>query len=184
MTANTILLSDFSDPRFRSAFQAYFDEIGVRVSDWDGLFHEISAEGNNLAYFLPDQSGGAVGFLLFQTTAFSNWFFEEAFGFIREFWIAPAYRRQGYGTFLLRLAEAYFWEHGARRALLTADHAVAFYLANGYERSPGIRAKNKMEVLAKTLTASHIISPPPIHYTEDKHDADHQKISDDRLGRY
>lgn len=34
---------------------------------------------------------------------------------------------------------------------LTADDAVGFYLANGYERAPGVRAKNNMEVLVKVL---------------------------------
>ena len=86
-------------------------------------------------------------------TGFSNWFFEEPVGFIREFWISPAYRRQGYGKMLLHLAEAYFVEHGAFRAILTADDAAAFYRAGGYENAPGIRAKNKMEVLVKALSA-------------------------------
>ena len=151
MAANTILLSDFTAPRFCAAFQAYFAELGVSVRDWDGLFREMNEEGNNRAYLLLDDGGGVMGFLQFQMTGFSNWFFEEPFGFIREFWIDPAYRRQGYGKELLRLAEAYLVEHGACRAVLTADDAVDFYLADGYEKSLGIKAKNKMEVLTKSL---------------------------------
>lgn len=152
MAFNTILLSDFTDPRFRAAFQAYFDELDISVKDWDGLFREMNSEGNNLACLLPDDEGGTLGFLQFQLTGFSNWFFEEPFGFIREFWVHPAHRRQGYGRMLLHLAEAYFVEHGAYRSVLTADDAVAFYLANGYQKAPGIRAKNKMEVLVKKLS--------------------------------
>ena len=152
MTVHTILLSDFTDPRFRCAFQSYFAELSISVRDWDGLFREMNEEGSNLAYLLLDESGETLGFIQFQTTGFSNWFFEEPFGFIREFWIAPAYRRRGYGKMLLHLAEAYIMEHGAHRAILTADDAVSFYLANGYEKAPGIRAKNKMEVFVKTLT--------------------------------
>lgn len=151
MTVNAILLSDFTDARFCTAFQTYFGELGISVKDWDGLFREVSGEGNNLAYLLLDGDGGTVGFLLFQMTGFDNWFFEEPFGFIREFWVAPAYRRQGYGKLLLCSAERYFVEHGTYCALLTADDAVEFYLANGYEKAPGIRAKNKMEVLIKKL---------------------------------
>ena len=49
------------------------------------------------------------------------------------------------------MAEDYFKAHGADRSVLTADDAVGFYLANGYERSPSIHAKNKMEVFVKTL---------------------------------
>lgn len=154
MAYNTILLSDFTDPRFRSAFQTYFAELGISVRDWDGLFQEMNSEGNNLAYLLSDDEGEILGFLQFQLTEFSNWFFEEPFGFIREFWISPAHRRQGYGRMLLHLAEAYFVEHGVYRAVLTADDAVAFYLASGYAIAPGIRAKNKMEVLVKNLFES------------------------------
>lgn len=154
MAFNTILLSDFTDPRFRAAFQAYFAELGIPVKDWDGLFQEMNSEGNNHAYLLLDDGGGTLGFLEFQLTGFSNWFFEEPFGFIREFWIDPAHRRQGHGRMLLHLAENYFVEHGAYRAVLTADDAVAFYLANGYQKAPGIRAKNKMEVLVKNLLKS------------------------------
>lgn len=151
MSVNTILLSKFADPRFRSAFQTYFHELGVAVKDWDGLFREMDEEKANLAYLALNGNGDAVGFLQFQLTAFSNWFFEEPFGFIREFWVAPAYRRKGHGRALLRMAEAYFAERGAYRSILTADDAVGFYLANGYEKAPGIRAKNDMEVLVKVL---------------------------------
>lgn len=152
MAVSTILISDFIDSRFRAAFQAYFAELAVSVRDWDGLFHEMNEEGNNRAYLLLDENGGTLGFLQFQMTGFANWFFEEPFGFIREFWIDPAYRRRGHGKSLLRMAEAYFVAHGAYRAVLTADDAVDFYLSNGYGKSPGIMAKNKMEVLTKNLS--------------------------------
>lgn len=150
MSVNTILLSEFTDLRFRAAFQTYFAELGIAVRDWDGLFREMDEDKTNRAYLSLDE-GGAVGFLQFQLTAFSNWFFEEPFGFIREFWVAPGYRRQGHGKTLLGLTETYFVEQGVRRVLLTTDDAVGFYLANGYEKAPGIQAKNKMEVLVKAL---------------------------------
>lgn len=151
MSVNTILLSEFTDLRFRAALQTYFAELGITVKDWDGLFREMDEDKTNRAYLSLDEGGGAVGFLQFQLTAFSNWFFEEPFGFIREFWVAPGYRRQGHGRVLLRMTEDYFAAHGAYRSILTADDAVGFYLANGYERTPGVRAKNNMEVLVKTL---------------------------------
>ena len=151
MAVDTILLSDFTDPRFCAAFRAYFAELDIPVRDWDGLFREMNGEGNNRAFLLLDGEETA-GFLQFQMNAFSNWFFEEPFGFIREFWVAPGYRRRGYGSLLLERAENYFLDHGAHRVLLTAGpDAVDFYLAGGYEKAPGIRAKNQMEVLVKAL---------------------------------
>lgn len=150
MAKDAILISDFSDSHFQTAFRAYFAELEIPVSDWEGLFREMDEEGNNLAFLLVDEEESPLGFLQFQMTSFSNWFFEEPLGFIREFWVHPAHRRQGHGSTLLRLAERYFGGHGAHRSILTSDDAVAFYLANGYEKAPGIRAKNKMEVLVKS----------------------------------
>ena len=31
-----VLISDFSDPLFQTAFQTYFSELGITVKDWDG----------------------------------------------------------------------------------------------------------------------------------------------------
>ena len=152
MAVDAILISDFMDSRFCAVFQAYFAELDISVRDWDGLFREMNGEGNNRACLLLDGDGGTIGFIQFQMTSFSNWFLEEPFGFIREFWIDPACRRQGHGKTLLRLAETYFVEHGAYRAVLTADDAISFYLANGYESAPGIKAKNELEVLTKNLS--------------------------------
>lgn len=174
MAFNTILLSDFTDLRFQAVFQMYFTELGISVRDWDGLFQEMNDEGSNRAYLLLDDVGGTLGFLQFQLTGFSNWFFEEPFGFIREFWVHPAHRRQGYGRMLLHLAESYFVEHGADRAVLTADDAVAFYLANGYTIAPGIRAKNKMAVLAKNMLESE---EPVVIFTEHRKNIKIKEVS-------
>lgn len=152
MAFNTILLSDFTDPRFQTAFQAYFAELGINVRDWDGLFREMNEQNGNFVYLLLDGQDNTIGFLQFQMTKFSNWFFDEPFGFIREFWVAPGFRRQGYGKKLLGLAETYFVEHGAYRAVLTADDAVDFYLAHGYHMAPGVAANNKMETMFKNLS--------------------------------
>lgn len=151
MKTETILLSTFTDLRFRAAFQTYFAELDISVKDWEGLFGEMDEEGNNLALLRLGEDGEAAGFLQFQMTAFTNWFFEEPLGFIREFWVSPAYRRRGLGSELLEAAESYFVSQGTRRAILTADNAVGFYLARGYQRAPGIRAKNQMDVLIKAL---------------------------------
>ena len=72
MSINTILLSDFTDSRFRAVFQTYFAELDITVRDWDGLFREMDEEKTNLAYLALDGEGNAAGFLMFQpsTTGF------------------------------------------------------------------------------------------------------------------
>ena len=154
MIVNTVFISDFTDIRFRTAFQAYFAELGINVTDWDGLFHEMDGDknGKNFALLMTDDSNHAVGFLQFQINVFSSWFFREPFGFIRELWIHPSCRGQGFGTELLHKAERYFANNGVYKAVLTSDSAEAFYLTNGFEKAPGIKAKNKMEVLIKNIS--------------------------------
>ena len=45
-----VLISDFSEPLFQTAFQTYFSELGITVRDWDGLFREMNDEGDNQAF--------------------------------------------------------------------------------------------------------------------------------------
>ena len=67
MSVNTILLSEFTDLRFRAAFQTYFAELGIAVKDWDGLFREIGrGDGGekNEAYVRLSAGGGVLITLL------------------------------------------------------------------------------------------------------------------------
>ena len=149
-----LLIEDFSDPRFRAAFRQYFDELGIEVTDWDGLFREIGrGDGGekNEAYVRLAADGGVIGFILFIPIRFASWFFEETCGFIREFWVAEEYRSRGYGGELLALAEARFWAQGFCTAVLTTGTAGGFYRRHGYAEAPGCRAKNKDGVFVKRL---------------------------------
>ncbi len=146
-----ILISDFTDARFQAAFRLYFDELGIAVRDWDGLFCEMNASGENRAYVRLGEDGGVVGFLQFTPMEMAGWFFSEQVGFIREFWVKKECRGQGHGTALLRLTEEYFKARGVRRLLLTTDTAPAFYTARGYTKSPWIQAKNKDDVFVRDL---------------------------------
>lgn len=149
------LISDFSDPGFQTAFRQYFAELGLTVEDWDGLFREMDrgeAGERNAAYLRTAAEGGVTGFLQFCPIRFTSWFFEETCGFIREFWVAQAYRNQGHGSELIALAERYFLEHGIYTSILTTDTAGRFYERRGYEKAAGCGAKNKDEVFVKRLT--------------------------------
>lgn len=145
------MISDFSDPRFQAAFQQYFDELEVSVSDWPALFHEMNEDGENSAFIRMDASGNVIGFILFKPEHLKSWFFEETCGFIREFWVAEQHRNVGHGSALLRLAEEYFLKQGIFTCILTTDSAKAFYLNHGYVKAPGCKAKNKDDVFIKQL---------------------------------
>lgn len=149
-----VLITDFTDPVFQAAFKQYFAELGINVRDWDGLFQEMNAGSGgekNAAYVRTAADGSAIGFIQFVPIRFTSWFFEETLGFIREFWVAEAFRGRGHGTELLTLAERYFLEHGIYTTILTTDTAERFYERHGYVRACGCRAKNEDEVFVKRL---------------------------------
>jgi len=146
-----ILISDFTLPEFQSAFKTYFQELGITVSNWDGLFAEMNSSQNTWAFLRFSKDKELIGFLMFTYSELSDWFFSESVSFLREFWIAPARRSQGHGTALLSLAESKFLQDGIFKAILTTDTASQFYLRQGYVPAPHIRAKNKMDVYVKEL---------------------------------
>lgn len=145
------LISDFSAILFQKAFQQYFSELGINVTDWEGLFKEMNDEGDNSAFVRVTEEGKIIGFIQFKPIKFTSYFFEETYGFIREFWIAEEYRNAGHGTALLRLAEKYFCGEGIFTSILTTDTAERFYERHGYIKTPGCKAKNQDDVFIKSL---------------------------------
>ena len=128
------LISDFSNPLFQDAFRQYFSELDIHVADWESLFREMNEESDTLSYVRTTETGEIIGFILFQPTKFTSWFFEETYGFIREFWVSGAYRNAGHGTALIRLAEKYFYDNDIFTCILTSDTAERFYEKHGYRR--------------------------------------------------
>ena len=141
-----------SDPVFQSMFKQYFNEIDVKVNDWEGLFSEMNTQnGGNTAYIRTCDNESA-GFIQFTEVTLENWFLKERLGFIREFWVAEKFRKQGQGTELLYLAEKYFKDKGIRRVVLTAEeNEQQFYLNRGYRICENIQAKNDMAVSVKDI---------------------------------
>ena len=145
-----ILIVDFTQEIFQNAFKLYFKELGIDVKNWDALFQEMSEERDNKVYIRMDNDE-IVGFIMFKSEQLSNWFFEENFGFIREFWVAEKYRKNGHGSHLLKLAEDYFRENKIFKIILTTDTAKQFYETQGYHLDKAYIAKNEDEVFVKNL---------------------------------
>lgn len=146
-----IMISDFSNSLFQTAFKQYFSELGHMIRNWNGLFKEMNDDGNNIAFVRTSVDGKVIGFIQFRPVKFSNWFFEETRGFIREFWIAEEFRNNSHGTALLSLAEKYFVDNGIYTSILTTDTAARFYIRHGYVKALGCKAKNQDEVFIKRL---------------------------------
>ena len=144
-----IMMEDFTGPAFRQVFSLYFKELGIEVRDWDGLFREMNTDGRGNRAFLRMAGDQPVGFIQFCPMELASWFFTKRAGFVREFWVAPAYRGQGHGTALLGLAESWFQNQGFTGAILTTNTAPAFYTRRGYQPDPGFQAKNSDPVFIK-----------------------------------
>ncbi|MBD5114581.1 MAG: GNAT family N-acetyltransferase [Ruminococcaceae bacterium] len=152
MITKDLLITDFSDPVFQSMFKRYFAEIDVKVNDWESLWEEMNTQnGGNTAY-IRTCDNEPVGFIQFTEATLENWFLKERLGFIREFWVAEKFRKQGHGTELLYLAEKYFKDNGIRRVVLTAEeNEQQFYLNRRYMICENIKAKNGMAVSVKDI---------------------------------
>ncbi len=147
-----IFITNFFDPMFMTMFRRYFDELEMKINDWDRLFLEMNTQnGGNCAY-IRVCGDNPIGFIQFTTVTLENWFFKEKLGFIREFWIQKEFRRNGHGSALCSLAEKYFFDNGIRRIVLTAEEeAKEFYFRRGYGVCKGMEAMNNMDVWVKEI---------------------------------
>ena len=144
------LISDFSDILFVSTFKNALNECALAPFNVGKLIEEFNAAGNIYAYVLLNEKGESIGMIQFQKTELSNHYITEKYGLIREFWIAPECRNNGFGTILLNKAESFFAKHGVTHILLSAlPDAESFYCKNGYTESSDITAFNKLKVFEK-----------------------------------
>ena len=146
-----IMISNFSNSLFQTAFKQYFSELGYTIRDWNGLFKEMNDDGDNIAFVRTSMDGKIIGFIQFKPVKFSSWFFEETCGFVREFWVAEEFRNKGHGTALISLVEKYFIDNGIYTSILTTDTADRFYKRHGYVNALGCKAKNQDGVFIKHL---------------------------------
>ena len=154
MMYSDVQMTDIADEALQQAFRAYYGELGVKVTNWEGLIEEISASPDCL-FVRRDREDRVIGFLLFavlDAASAGRGFYTVRLGCVEEFWVAPEHRRRGNGTALLRLAEKHFVQLGCGYAILTTDTAAQFYERHGYRLQRGISAKNKADVYVKPLT--------------------------------
>lgn len=152
MKTKDLFITDFFNPVFQTMFKKYFSEIGVRVEDWEGLWSEMNNKNGGNSAYIRICDNEPAGFIQFTDITLESWFLKERLGFIREFWVDEKFRKRGYGTELLCLAEKYFTDNGIRRVVLTPEeNERLFYLKRGYVTDYNFEAKNQIEVFAKEL---------------------------------
>ena len=147
-------LSNFYDERFTQCFRAYFLEIGVKLKADTDVFDVItkSYEKENMRTFVIEEGKQFAGFIMLQPEHLTSNFFEEPVGFIRELWVAPSFRRLGYGKQLIEIAEDFFKKKEIYKLILTYEEdALEFYKRLGFKPDSSYKAKNDGTVIVKYL---------------------------------
>lgn len=149
---DTIFISDFKNEKFISAFKSALHEFSVDLSKFDSYIEGFNAAENTYAFVLVTQQGEAIGMIQFQKTKLSNQDITMEYGFIREFWIAPAYRKKGYGSILLKETEYYFIKNDISVIILSSrPESIEFYIKNGYKEKKNAQSFNKLTVMEKQI---------------------------------
>ena len=90
-----------------------------------------------------------IGFTIYQIDSpASDWCKRPGWGFIREFYVIPAYRKQGIGKSLAAHTEADLRAMGTERLYLTSDQAIPFWQRCGW-RLTGEPSSNDQYILEK-----------------------------------
>lgn len=147
------LIEDYKNPEFTTIFRAYFQEIGHPLDEDTILFDLMNKDKveNNMETLLLFEDGVLCAFVMFQINIIKGWFFEKKDGFIREFYVSPAYRKKGYGTILLQAAEKHLKEQGIYALVLTTYSAASYYEKQGYVRDGSYTAANEFDVYTKLI---------------------------------
>ncbi len=90
-----------------------------------------------------------AGFSIFQIDSpESDWCKRPGWGFVREFYIAPDFRRRGLGKALAEHTEQALRCLGAKQLYLTSDGGIAFWQRCGWQLTPET-ASNDLFILEK-----------------------------------
>ena len=80
-------------------------------------------------------------------------FVKPGYGYILEFFVRPAYRRQGHGTRMFKRLESLFRRDGVRKMYLTADPVTGkpFWEALGFAENGELSPVNQLNVYERAL---------------------------------
>lgn len=137
---------------FISAFKTALQEFSADLSKINSYIEEFNAAGNIYAYVLENENGETIGMIQFQRAELTNQDITMKYGFIREFRIAPAYRKKGYGSIFLKEIEYYFIKNDISVIILSSrPKSIEFYIKNGYKEKKNAQSFNKLTVKEKQI---------------------------------
>lgn len=142
-------------PQWTDLFTSYF------LEDLNCELSEDIVRGKLCSFILEQWEKGIIrisvcsvnerpmGFSIYQIDSpESDWCKRPGWGCIREFYIAPEYRRQGCGRKLSAYSEEQLRQLGASRFYLTAEDAIPFWECCGYSSTDTL-CSNEQTVLVK-----------------------------------
>lgn len=148
---------------FIKLFSEYFDEICTDKPEKNIPKHVmpriVKIIGEETAkykewLYLCSMGVDIIGFALAQIDTHDNPMCKrEGWGFIREFYIIPSFRKRGYAREMCFLLEKIIFDNGANHIYLTADPntGVPFWEKMGYVFSGNIDDKNGNKIYEKNL---------------------------------
>lgn len=140
---HTTLIQSAKDPDFMSLFQAYFKGFSMAAPPamFDAMDRDIQTHGINI--LMGYEQGLPIGFCMFQIDTLENpWCMKAGAGDIRELFIVPERRNQGYASVLIDKVKAYFMSQGIHEILLTSDEHASFWKSNGFYPTGEIHPDN------------------------------------------
>ena len=132
-------LKDVHGGAFKSLFKNYYAELGCD-EDIEHLLDEyVIADciAGLLSIDLLDVDGKTVGFVIYQIdTPQNEWNVKQGFGTVREIYLTPETRGNGFGKFMVLSAELKLLERGASQSYVLPDeNAVDYFERCGYART-------------------------------------------------
>lgn len=143
----------------RDYLNEIFEESGVIISD--DLVNQalIEVVGNlesdlRIWAYVCYEDDKAIGFVIAQIDEIgAQWCLKPGYGLIREFYIAPEYRRKGLGKAMYLVIEEVLKKEEVKIIYLTTDTAVGigFWQSQGYKFTGEICSLNNSGVFEKNL---------------------------------
>ena len=128
-----VYINNALNESFIELFKLYFAEFGFSISDQAFIHMDKDIKKFDIQVILLYLKQEPIGFAMFQIDTIDNpWCMNEGQGDLREFFILPIYRKQGYGKMLFEAIKTYFISKQIYHIYLTSDDNGQFWEKLGF----------------------------------------------------